>query len=1033
MGAMAVLHDDSECREIAAELLRRHGELQAEANITSAIRDFFLRTGLVESSEIREEISPAEGSSNSVDLAALDTLIEVKRRIGNGIVPDVAHVGQLDGYLEAAMEASKGVRIGVLTDGKYWVLRWPNAAKVNTSPPYAFTLTDADRWYALYEWLRDNAVVARKDIEPTAEEIRNQFSPTSPLYEREIDTLRALYEKFSGYETVAVKRRLWHDLLRTALGEVVEGDEFDDLFVRHTYLTMVVGIVVQATFGMKVKVIAENDPEDLLRGRQFAEATGLHGVVESDFFSWPIEVGATPLIRTIARRVARFDWSSPPSDIAATLYQTVIPASERRQLGEYYTPRWLAKAIVKEIVTDPLNQRVLDPSCGSGTFIAECVEHFLEAAKQQKVPNTKIFEMLRDAVTGIDVHPVATHLARAAWVIAARPAIAQSVNTAVTVPIYLGDSLQLRYQSRDMFAAQNVTISVRDEDDTELLFPISLVNRAESFDQMMVDVADYLESGQDPKLALQDIAGLSHAELETLSATIDKLQDLHSKGRDHIWAYYTRNLVRPITLARNKVDVIVGNPPWINYNQTTDILRDELVYQSRNVYGIWAGGRYATHQDVASLFYARSVDLYLRDGGLIGMVMPHSALQAGQHTKWRTGEWKSRGGTRTLHVNFQVRKAWDLERLEPNDFFPVPSSVVFAERRGEEGNARPLAGTVRQWVGATGSASVTRVDTEITDTSAGIASTYGNLARQGAVIVPRVLFFVNEIDNPATTHTGGTITTVPRRGSQDNDPWKSLDLSDLHTRTVEEAHVFDVHLGETVVPYTTLAPLRAVLPIGATTGELELESTGTSGIRTGSLHRRMQRRWRDVNAIWDSNKGSSNVLRLVDQLDYYGKLSSQLDWQKADDSKPYRIVYTKSGRPTASIVGKHDTIIDHLLYWMSCSTVEEARYLLAIINSRMLHEAVQPLMSKGQFGARDVHKHLWRLPIPEFDVADPTHVAVSDAGRNAAVGVERELGNLRERYARLTVTIARREIRKWLRESVEGKRVEEVVGVLLGG
>ena len=31
------------------------------------------------------------------------------------------------------------------------------------------------------------------------------------------------------------------------------------------------------------------------------------------------------------------------------------------------------------------------------------------------------------------------------------------------------------------------------------------------------------------------------------------------------------------------------------------------------------------------------------------------------------------------------------------------------------------------------------------------------------------------------------------------------------------------------------------------------------------------------------------------------------------------------------------------------------------------------------------------------------------------------------------VTIARREIRKWLRESVEGQRVEEVVGVLLGG
>ena len=68
-----------------------------------------------------------------------------------------------------------------------------------------------------------------------------------------------------------------------------------------------------------------------------------------------------------------------------------------------------------------------------------------------------------------------------------------------------------------------------------------------------------------------------------------------------------------------------------------------------------------------------------------------------------------------------------------------------------------------------------------------------------------------------------------------------------------------------------------------------------------------------------------------------------------------------------------------------------------------------------------------------MDVSAPTHVAVSEAGRGAAAGVERELVNLRQRYPRLTVTIARREIRKWLRESVEGRRVEDVVGGLLGG
>lgn len=1028
---MVLSYDDPNCKAAAAEILRRHEEGAAEANITSAVRDFLVVTGLAKVDEMVEENPPSEGSRRAVDLTALDTFIEFKRLIGNGIEPNPEYVQQLDDYLEASAETRNGVRMGILTDGKYWVLRWPNASRVNTSPPYAFTLQDADRWFKLHEWLRDHALVARENIDPTQEELLKNFGPNSPTYERDIDELRALYSKFSGYETVAVKRRLWHDLLRTALGEVVESEEFDDLFVRHTYLTIVVGIVVQATFGMDVNQIAENDPEDLVTGRQFAENTGLHGVVESDFFAWPVEVGATALIRTIARRVARFDWSSPPSDIAATLYQTVIPAQERRDLGEYYTPRWLAKAIVEEIVTDPVNQRVLDPSCGSGTFLAECVEHFLKAAKQQNVPDTKLFELLRESVTGIDVHPVATHLARAAWVIAAKPAIAHSASTAVTVPIYLGDSLQLRYQSRDLFGANTVTIGVGDDANTELLFPISLVNDAENFDQLMVDVADYIERGDDPKLALDDVVGLTDDESATLSATIDKLADLHAKGRDHIWAYYTRNLVRPITLARNKVDVIVGNPPWINYNQTTDVLRDELVNQSRNEYGIWAGGRYATHQDVASLFYARSVDLYLRDGGLIGMVMPHSALQAGQHTKWRTGEWKSRRGPGTLHVDFRVRKAWDLERLEPNDFFPVPSSVVFAKRLGEEGKARALVGPVRQWIGATGSGNVKRVDMEITDTSGDHVSPYAGWTRNGATLFPRVLILVNETANPATVSLGGTTTTNPRRGVYDKEPWKSLDLPALTGNTIEDEHVFDAYLGETLVPYATLEPLRAILPVKRGDTSIKGAQGSSHRVANSAMMRRMRNRWPVVSKAWDENKRPGDGRTLIQQLDYYGKLSSQLSWQGDKGDRPVRIVYNQSGAPTASLMTDESSIVDYTLYWLTCQTEDEAHYLTAIINSGVLYEKLEPMMPKGQFGARHVQKHLWRLPIPEFDAGDSTHMSIADAGRQAAVGVERELERLGEERPGFTVTIARREVRKWLRESAEGQRVEEVVGTLL--
>ena len=93
---------------------------------------------------------------------------------------------------------------------------------------------------------------------------------------------------------------------------------------------------------------------------------------------------------------------------------------------------------------------------------------------------------------------------------------------------------------------------------------------------------------------------------------------------------------------------------------------------------------------------------------------------------------------------------------------------------------------------------------------------------------------------------------------------------------------------------------------------------------------------------------------------------------------------------------------------------------------------VTPLMWKGQFGARDLPKHLWELPAPEFDPDDPLQVAISDAGEAATEGAARQLAQLRKERDRVTVTIARRELRKWLRASPEGQAVEDAVQRTLG-
>ena len=97
-----------------------------------------------------EESPPSGASRRAVDLTALDTLVEFKGRIGTtpGGEPDPENVRQLHDYL--AQSASQGrVRMGILTDGKRWLLRWPRAGEVRLTRPYAFTLDRPDGWYLL--------------------------------------------------------------------------------------------------------------------------------------------------------------------------------------------------------------------------------------------------------------------------------------------------------------------------------------------------------------------------------------------------------------------------------------------------------------------------------------------------------------------------------------------------------------------------------------------------------------------------------------------------------------------------------------------------------------------------------------------------------------------------------------------------------------------------------------------------------------------------------------------------------------------
>ena len=250
------------------------------------------------------------------------------------------------------------------------------------------------------------------------------------------------------------------------------------------------------------------------------------------------------------------------------------------------------------------------------------------------------------------------------------------------------------------------------------------------------------------------------------------------------------------------------------------------------------------------------------------------------------------------------------------------------------------------------------------------------------------MFYVEETENPAIIQATQTITVNPRRGAQDKKPWRDLDLTAITSQTIEKRHVYDMHLGETVVPYATLDPLKAILPLRHGDSSLPADDGGVGGIGLGGLERRMRERWQTISRLWDEHKSRVNKLNLLGRLDYHRELSAQLEWQKNPSDRPVRVVYGGWGMPTAAILYDDTIIVDYKLFWVACKDIAEANYLLALINSAALYEAVTPLMNKGQFGARDLQKQLWKLPIPEYD------------GRRRCTGRSRRRGRRRLRGRR---------------------------------
>lgn len=1009
---LEVMTLSNETHTLLRQLASKPGHDETKAYFLDLlIREFGIERGSL-NFEVRQPVI-----AGRLDALVGRTIFEAKRDLDKEWA-DVER--RMPDYLADKEREDKEPYVGIASDGRRWVVLELADGKLRTVKE---TILDPEKGEAFLAWL-DGALALKSSLPPDALNIRAELGQDSLAYHLVDSQLRALWVRLQDVPAEALKRQLWAELLKQVYGRDVENDA---LWFQHTYL-----VIVAKCIALAVMQLAEDDPKKLLSGEAFT-AAGINGAVESDFFDWVVaDPEGEALVRKIVAHVRRFRLNEVESDVLKILYESLIDRDERHGLGEYYTPDWLAAKVVRHAVTAPLEQKVMDPACGSGTFLFHAVRNALAEAEEAGMDKDRRASEVSALVAGTDIHPVAVIIARVTYLLALAPALGWRQGE-LSIPVYLGDAMQLSISQ--VFRGKELVIRVppqpagegkSGEKDTQgreqLDFPETFCRDPGLFDKAiermrtgsLADMSrDQIEAAltriteQHYKRDVTEEERLAIGDLGKTYVTFDRLR---REGRDTIWAYVARNLSRPLAFSSGGgwANILVGNPPWVAFRHMSADLQKKFkeLASGEKVYV----GRTPSHNDLCALFTVRASSLYLRPSGKLGFVLPLAALTRGQFENFRTGQFTS--------YNIAWDEAWTMDdSVVP--LFPVPACAIFGRKRAL---AQKMPDTVRAYSGTlplrdapedVADKHLTQIDGApalATAQSQG-GSPYRKSFRQGAILIPRMLVLVERKSSGRLGSNPEAPLLVSRRSTLEKAPWKEVRSVE---NKVEKQFVRPVLLGESILPYRVFQPFEGVIPVTDDGNVLSAETSANLGFAD------LPDWLRKAETIWNS-EGKGNRA-FAEQLDYIGQLSAQFPLPEV------RVVYAKAGsQPAAYVVRDDKTVIDHMLYWAKPTSIDEANYLCSILNSETCRARAEQFQAKGQFGARHFDKVIWNLPIPRFDSKIKLHRDLADAGKTAETVAGSVTLKEGEKFQR-----ARKRVRDALIENGIADTIEKLVEKLLG-
>lgn len=728
---------------------------------------------------------------------------------------------------------------------------------------------------------------------------------------------------------------------------------------------------------------------------------GIKNFLEGDLFSWYLDAWDERLAGVVRSMLARLDSFDPSTlsvepaesrDLLKKLYQNLFPKSVRHDLGEYYTPDWLAEHVLNEVGYDgDPDQRLLDPACGSGTFLVMAINRvkaWFEARRDScGFGEDELLEKVLRNLIGFDLNPLAVMAARTNYLLAIRDLL-HAVGT-VELPVYLCDSIMTPEVHGGLAAGRLGGVMELRTAAGILLIPAEISENRD----LLARYADAMEFCVRNRYSASEFLsycanqGLPLEQEEAHEKLYEQLLKLDRENRNGIWARIIKNAFAPLFLG--KVDYVAGNPPWINWESLPGDYRkaQQRVWKGYGLFTLSGGaGRLGGgKKDLSMLFTYRSADRYLGFGGRLGFVITQSVFKTkGAGDGFRGLKFYSGGQyaylTPVVVHDLSAMQVFEgatnrtavfvAEKTDAAFEYPVP----YVEWRGpgripqDDSLVQVLSATERREIVAAPVESKTPNSPWLTGSETALAAARKAIGRSG-------------FKAHAGVYTGGLNGCYWLRVLE-TLPDGTLLIENLHdVGKIKVEHVETVIEPDLVYPLVRGRDVDRWAAVPSAHIILAQDPATRKGIPVSQMKRRHLSRTLAYLSRFEEQlrrRSSSSVRRLMEEGPFYSMFAvgpyTMSEWKVMWPEVGTTVRAGVCG-PT-SVEQVKPVLADHTVVTVSCEGEQQAFFVCALANA-----SPAQLVVSGYIVLHASPHVLEHLAIPAFDPSDPLHQRLSDLSR----------------------------------------------------